>query len=517
MIKSLIVDLAYFIDTSSSYEKSKHFFYNLLENSNYKYKKYFDIFMIILIFISVAILIREVKSHINDNLLFFNNYVISFIFFVEYILRLWVHSSVSKVIIEQNEHDMILGERFNLAKAFKDVFFIKLRYIVSIKAMIDLLAILPFFHQLRLLRIFILFRVFKLFRYAKSIQTFTSIISAKKFEFFTLFIFASIIIFMSSVIIYVMEGNHPESSISTLFEAVYWSIVTISTVGYGDITPVSQEGQIVAMFVIVAGIGVFSFTTSLIVTSFTEKLDEIKDLKIIDDISKIKEFYLVCGYESVSREVVKKLSINNKVIILEEDSLKVEQAKEDGFTALNFDPGSTASYHKLRINIQTQVKAILCLGKSDVENVYTALTVRSFNKEVFILSILKNKTNRNKLNFAGVNEIFYEKELVGIIAKEFIGKPVAFEAIHALRSNYNGVNIQEILINDRILESFYTVGDLDNKRYRIVLLGVYKNIKKRFFFNPIDSTLLESGDYLLVIGNSQFIKEYNTYLHKKAR
>ena len=516
MIKNLIVNFAYFIDTSNFYQKTKRFFYNLLENSDYKYKKYFDIFMIILIFSSVAILIREVKSHVNDDLLFFNNYIISFIFFIEYMLRLWISSSVTKVIIEQNEHDAMLGNKFKLSKALKEVSLHKLKYIISIKAIIDLLAILPFFHQLRLLRIFILFRVFKLFRYAKSIQTFTSIITAKKFEFFTLFIFASIIIFMSSVIIYVMEANNPESSINTLFEAVYWSIVTISTVGYGDITPVSAEGQIVAMFVIVAGIGVFSFTTSLIVTSFTEKLDEIKDLKVIDDIAKIKDFYLVCGYENIAKEVVHKLSINNNVIIMEEDLSKFELAKKDGFTALNYDPGSIHSYRKLRIDINTQVKAILCLSHSDVANVYTALTVRSFNKDIFILSLLNNKANRNKLNFAGVNEIFYEKELVGIIAKEFVGKPVAFEVIHALRSNLNNIDIQEIVVNNRILDSFTNVGELQNIKYRIVLLGVYKNVSKRFFFNPIDSTLLEKGDYLLAVGNSQFLAEFNTHLHTKV-
>ena len=83
MIKSLIINFAYYLDTSNSYQKTKRFFYNLLENSDYKYKKYFDIFMMILIFSSVAILIREVKSHVNDSLLFFNNYVISFIFLIE--------------------------------------------------------------------------------------------------------------------------------------------------------------------------------------------------------------------------------------------------------------------------------------------------------------------------------------------------------------------------------------------------------------------------------------------------
>lgn len=515
-MKRLVVDFAYFLNTSAGYQNTKRFFYNLLENSNYKYKKYFDIFMITLIFISVAILIREVKSHVNDNLLFFNNYIISIIFFIEYILRLWISSSASDVIIKQSEHDSLLGEDFRLFKALKNITFDKFRYIFSFKAMVDLLAIIPFFHQLRLLRIFILFRVFKLFRYAKSIQTFTSIILAKKFEFVTLMMFASIIIFVSSVLIYVMEANNPNSPIDTLFEAVYWSIVTISTVGFGDITPITQEGRVVAMFVIVAGIGVFSFTTSLIVTSFTEKLDEIKDQKFIDDISKIKEFYLICGYENVSKEVAKKLSKKNNVIILEEDHLKAQNATKDGFVALNYDPGSIASYKKLRINIQTQVKAILCLSHSDIENVYTALTIRSFNKDVFILSILMNKMNKNKLTFAGVNEVFYEKELVGIIAKEFVGQPVAFEAIHELRTNDNGIDVDEIFINDRIFNNISTVGELENKRYRIVLLGIYKKEKDRFFFNPIDSTVLEVGDYLLVIGNTQFLQEFTTYLNKKG-
>jgi len=516
MLKHWLVDTAYQISTSKKYAKNKTFFYNLLENSDFKYKKYFDLVMIALIFASVIILIREVKSHVNDYLLFFNNYVISIVFLIEYILRLWVNSSVTNIIIQKSEHDAMLGDEFQLFSALKEITAVKFRYILSPKAIIDLLAILPFFHELRLLRIFILFRVFKLFRYAKSLQTFTSVIAAKKFEFLTLLVFASIIIFVSSILIYVMEGNIQESPIDTFFEAVYWSIVTISTVGYGDITPVTESGRVVAMFVIVAGIAVFSFTTSLIVTAFTEKLDEIKDLKLIDDIAKVKEFYLICGYESVSKEVAKKLTINNKVVILEEDVLKVQQARKAGFFALNYDPGSIESYKKLRINIGTQVKAIICLSHSDVENVYTALTVRSFNKDVFILSILKNKINRNKLNFAGVNELFYEKELVGIIAKEFVGQPVAFEVIHALRSSYNGVDMQEIVINDRVVSSFVSVGELNNKKYRIVLLGIYKKSKKRFLFNPLDSTLLETGDYLLVIGNVQFLKIFTNNLHKKS-
>jgi len=61
--------------------------------------------MILLIFISVGVLIREVKHHVNDELMFFSNYIISFIFFIEYILRLWTNSSVSEIIVARAEHD----------------------------------------------------------------------------------------------------------------------------------------------------------------------------------------------------------------------------------------------------------------------------------------------------------------------------------------------------------------------------------------------------------------------------
>lgn len=515
-LRDLVVDVAYYLDTSDSYQITRKFCHDFLENDNSLYKKYFDLVMIVLIFISVAILIREVKSHVNDYLLFFNNFVISMIFFIEYILRLWVSSSVTKIIIKQNEHDSMLSQEFNLSRSIFEILKVKFRYIISVRAIIDLLAILPFLHQLRLLRIFILFRVFKLFRYTRSFHTFTSVLATKKFEFLTLLMFASIVIFVSSVLIYVMEANNPNSPIDTLYEAFYWSIVTISTVGYGDITPITDEGRLVAMSVIIAGIAVLAFTTSLVVSAFNEKLDEIREVKTIEDIRKLKKFYLICGYESIAQEVAKKLLKHAKIIVLDEDPQRVKNAIKDGLVALNYDPGSVDSYKKLRININTQVKAVVCLRESDVENVYTALTVRSFNKDVFILSILMNDLHRNKLSYAGVDEILYAKELVGMIAKEFVGQPVAFEVIHALRSEYSGVDMEEILVDARMIKNISTVEELHNEKYRVVILGVYKKAKKRFFFNPIGSTLLEQGDYLLVIGNSVFVKEFEKYLYKRV-
>jgi voltage-gated potassium channel len=513
----LLVNFAYFLNSSDAYQRKRRFFYNLLENEDYRYKKYFDLFMMILIFASVAILIYEVKRDVHDTLNIFNAYVISFIFFVEYMLRLWIHSSISKVIIAQDEYSDLLGRNFSLLYVIKKVFRDKMEYVLSIKAIIDLLAIMPFFHELRLLRVFILFRVFKIFRYAKSFNTFASVLASKKFEFFTLAMFAAIVIFVSSVLIYVMEANNPASKIETLYEAFYWSIVTISTVGYGDVVAVSPEGQFVAIIVILSGISVLAFTTSLFVSAFTEKLEDIKESKVIQDVSKNKETYIICGYESIAKEVAKKL-IRSKfnVLILDESHDRIEEAKRDGMSALNYNPGNVESYERLNISLSTQVKAILCLQEDDVQNVYTALTIRAIDKNVKIMSLLMNSTNRKKLLFSGVDEILDDKEFVGLVAREYVGQPVAFEVIHAIRAEDSNIKVDEIAITQRIVDNISTVSELDNIKLRVVLLGIHKKSTNRFLFNPIDSTLLEVGDVLFVVGNHIFIKEFTKSLMSRT-
>jgi len=513
-----IVGIAFFLSTSPRYHHAKKFFHNLLENPSYPYKKFFDYTMMVLIAMSVYILILHVKHDVNPQWLFFNNYVVSFIFLVEYLLRLWVYSDTSKVIIEEYEHDLFLQRSFRWVSTLRLIAVKKLEYVVSPSAIIDLLAIMPFFHEMRLLRVFILFRVFKLFRYAKSLTQFLSILSSKKFELFTLSVFATVIIIVSSVLIYVMEANNPASPINTLFDALYWSVVTIFTVGYGDLVPVTTEGRTVAMAIIVAGIAVISFATSIVVSAFTEKLDEIKEDKLIEDVSKINQFYLICGYTPLSYQIAHRFKKNGKkAVILEKDPEKVAQAQKEGFLALAFDSGSLHSYHALRIDFESQVISVILLQESDVYNIYTALTIRELSKKIPLLSILHHNENRRKLSLAGIDEIVYTQELIGLISKEVSGRPVAFEVIHALRSENNGVFMDEIGLDSVMANRFFDTCRLPLFHKRLIVLGVYKTKEKSFFFNPPDNIVIHERDVAIVIGTRALINEFKTVLYRKGR
>lgn len=516
MLGRWIVAFAFFLHSSSVYRSAKNTTYNLLENNSYPYKKYFDFVMIGLIFLSVYILIQQVKHEMSLSWLFFNNYIISLIFFIEYLLRLWVYSDSTKVIIDQYEHDLFLHRPFSLAKSFKTILKHKFEFVLSPAAMIDLLAIMPFFHEFRLLRVFILFRVLKLFRYAKSLRRLVSILASKKFELLTLSLFAMIIIMVSSVLIYVMEAHNPASKINTLFDAIYWSVVTIFTVGYGDMVPVTHEGRVVAMVIIVSGIAVISFATSIIVSAFTEKLDEIKEEKIIDDVSKLERFYLICGYSSLTHEVIHRLKkMYKSIVILEKDPLKAKEAQGEGFIVLNADSSSQHTYHVTDIDFERKVIAVILLEDSDVANIYTALTIRELTKKVPLYSILHHHENQKKLSLAGIDEMVNPHHLVGLMSRKISNQPVAFEVIHALRSGHGGTVIEEIVLESGMSERFFELILHPLFYQRLSILGIYQTSTELFLFNPAPTIEIHSGDVAIIVANKALASEFRDLLHRK--
>jgi len=512
-VSKVIIDISYALQTSKSYRGVKGFFYSLLEDEAYPYKKYFDFVMMMLIVSSVMLLIRGVKYDLPLAAIYYNDYIISLIFLSEYLLRFWVHSSISQELIYQYEKDEFLGYKFRIDRAFRKIIAHKWNYVSSVYAIIDLLAIMPFFHELRILRLFILFRAFKIFRYTKSLQQFAQVLSSKKFEFFTLMVFASVMISISAVLIYIAEANNKDSAINTLFEAFYWSFVTLSTVGYGDFVPVTDLGRTVAMVIIISGIAVISFMTSIVVSAFTEQLDSIKEQKMVSDISKMKRFYLVCGYSTVSQIVTQRLQKDNMpFVIIEKDSNKLLQTGKLKIPAICADPAKHETYINYGIDMHKQVISVLCLEESDVHNIYTALTIRALRSDLKILSYLHEGRNHKKLSIAGVNNIIYPQELIGTLAREFTGKPVAFDAIDALRTQSTDVVIKELLIDERIFSSHSNVRSLDVHETKLILLGIYRD--RNFLFNPKADETLCVGDILIIIGMEIMVDEYSLNLHK---
>jgi voltage-gated potassium channel len=235
----------------------------IIEDNTSPKGKVFDYFIQILILLSlVAFTIETLPNNsINTiNLLNAFELICVIIFTIEYLLRIFVSK-----------------------KPF--------RYIFSFYGVIDLLAIFPFYlkgaYDLRALRAFRIFRIFralKLIRYNKALNRFHIAARIVKEEMVLFFIVTAIFIFLASAGIYFFENKAQPELFSSVVHSGWWAISTLTTVGYGDVYPITMGGKIFTFFILLIGVGVVTVPAGLVASALSkareiEKRDNIKKLK----------------------------------------------------------------------------------------------------------------------------------------------------------------------------------------------------------------------------------------------
>ena len=507
MLKKLILKFAFFLHTSKRYNRIKDIVKDFLLNPDYKYKKYFDIFMILLIVSSVAILVYEVKHTMPPWVDFFDLYVVTLVFTIEYVARVWVHNSWSKEIVKAHGEANFLKKPFSLWEASRGVFKSKIFYLLTPAALIDLLAILPAYRPLRVLRIFVLFRVFKLLRYTKSIHQFVEVLATKKFELFTLLFLLLFIVFTAGIAIYVFEENgNPQ--ITSLFDGLYWALITISTVGYGDISPVTTEGRIISMLVIISGIAMISFVTSVIVSSFSEKLSELKESRLVEEINKKGKFMILCGYGQMTRMFLKNYAqeFENRYIIIEKDREKVEDAFKEGYRAIHED----ASRHDVisKFNVEYADITLFALTGSDVSNVYIILNAKALSKNIKVITRATDESIANKCRLAGADHVIRPSVVANKMLLTAITQPVMYQAIYAILTGKHLAQLDEVMLINHQKMVGLKIEQIDFKHHKLLFIGIQRGVKGEFVFNPDKRRILNDKDILLLMGREASINHF---------
>lgn len=221
------------------------------------------LFLMGLILLNVAAVILETVEELATryHVLFHSLELFSVaVFTVEYLLRLWVCT------LDPKFQGRIAG---------------RIRYALTPMALVDLIAILPFFLPMvlpldlrivRLLRLFRLFRLFKLARYVESLRTLDDALRAKKEELVISLIMLLVLLLFSSSLMYLVESEAQPDKFNSIPATMWWSVATLTTVGYGDVFPTTPLGKLLGAFIAVLGIGVFALPTGILATGFAEAL-----------------------------------------------------------------------------------------------------------------------------------------------------------------------------------------------------------------------------------------------------
>lgn len=243
--------------------------------------KIFDHSILVLISINVISIIVESFASISlryEKVLDLIEIVSIVIFSVEYGLRI----ITSDLLYHEN----------NKVKAV-------LKYIKSPMALIDLLAIIPFYlpmfitidlRILRILRLTRLFRIFKVNRYTKSLKLIARVLQRKKEELIITLFVTFIMLLLSSSIMFILETDKQPENFPNIVASFWWAIATLTTVGYGDVYPITVLGKILSGIIALLGIGLVALPTGIISSGFIEELshknDNIKKRKRTKKVQK---------------------------------------------------------------------------------------------------------------------------------------------------------------------------------------------------------------------------------------
>ncbi|WP_370391847.1 ion transporter [uncultured Winogradskyella sp.] len=224
----------------------------VVENHNTPISKGFDFFIQFLIVLSVITFSIETLPKLNPNTRAILNGIEIFcviVFTLEYLARIYIADK-------------------------------KLKFIFSFFGLIDLLAILPFYlafgvdlRSLRVLRMFRLFRLLKLVRYNKAMRHFTKAMLIAREQIILFMAVTLVLIYFSAVGIYYFENEAQPDHFASVFDSLWWSIVTLTTVGYGDVYPITPGGKIFTFFILLIGLGIVAVPTGIISSSLTKAVE----------------------------------------------------------------------------------------------------------------------------------------------------------------------------------------------------------------------------------------------------
>ena len=498
---NIIVSLSYRIQVSKTYYKIKSFVYNILDNNAYPLKKYFDFFMIFLVMSTIGILIYEVNHQVMP---FLDNYeyFAILVFIIEWLGRFWVSSDMHKIILEDYEKAQVLDYKYNIFLSLKKIIKGKLAFMFSPMSIIDLLAILPYYRPLRVLRIFLLFRLFKILRYSNSIKQFSGIFFERRFELLTLAMMYAMVVFFSATIMFVYEGTGINDKITNFFDAIYWSIITISTVGYGDVTPMTIEGRLVTLVLVVGGFLVIAFGTSIITTGLVEKMETIKAQRVEAEAAKMTDFTIICGYGIMGSILASELlKVKSSFLIIEINEENVQKAKKRNLLAVH---GDATNMDLLKdIGIHKGAKSILALTDDDAVNLSIILSAKTLNPNINIIARANKSKSEKKFKIAGADKIISVDNILSFVAAEYVGQPVAFDAIDdILLNNDIGAIVDEIEIFEDTALIGQDIKSFDFLKYNLTLIGIVDaKDKTKFSFNPLNKGyMVKEKDILIVIG-----------------
>ncbi|WP_028950838.1 ion transporter [Sulfurihydrogenibium subterraneum] len=498
----------------SKIKRLKIFFYNVLENERNSLNHIYSLvalFIVITSSITVLLLITPESEKLPPDLhSFLQDFEeITLLFFAfEYILRWWVISDFFqdfKTSLSQHKEKNLKA----YINAFLYALKVKLKWMLKPLSIIDLIAILPIFRPFRAIRIVQLLRILKIFRYSSGLK---SVFQALKeqgfiFVFSTLMIFLNITVF--SIIVYIYEYNAKNDAFKSLLDALYWGAITSFTVGYGDITPITDTGKIIASFMTFINIVLVSVLTAGFSVSFINRLLELKEGEV--KMRDLENHIVICGYNETSEEILE------NIISLEIDKerpvvLITNHDKKDLDINLSYIIYKKGDFIKEDILMDVAINKasdVVIVGEKlphltdrdiDARTALAGMLIKTLNPYARLyVEVLLDEDAEIFRKRLGTKDILIHGQILGKIMFSSLLNPGATQLIETIIDNETG--IRKVKVKE--IGSFETFGEILTYIRKQDLMPIAVERNKKVILSPPDDFKVSETDYIFIIPSGE--------------
>ncbi|MEW6555912.1 MAG: potassium channel protein [Elusimicrobiota bacterium] len=285
------------------------------------------------------------------------------------------------------------------------------------------------------------------------------------------------------------------------FDALYMTVITLATVGYGETHPLSFTGRIFTIFLILSGMSILLYTVSSITSFIVEgELSQFfRRKKMLNAISQLKNHFIVCGAGKVGSHIISELAKTKREFVIIEKDKNVITSFEN-YLCINNDATDENILKQAGIENADGLFAAL---STDEENIFLIITAKQIKPTLKIIAKAVQDTAAKKLITAGANSVIQPNLIGGLrMVSEMVRPTVVSFLDMMLKEGKGDLRVEEIEIKKPVLK---TVSDifLQIQKRNALLLAVYS--KDGYKFNPPQNTAIQSTDKLIIMGTPEQI------------
>ena len=282
-------------------------------------------------------------------------------------------------------------------------------------------------------------------------------------------------------------------------DSFYMAVISITTTGFKEVKPLSDAGKIFTIFLIITGVLSIAYTGGKAAQILIEK-EFFRRRKMIKSVGKLKNHYIVCGYGRMGKQICETLIVNNKpFVVVEKDSNEIAHLAESD---LLFVEGDATNDETLLLAGINNAKGLVAAIQSDAENVFTTLSAKELNPEIYVVARAIDEGTESKLRKAGADRVVKPYELGGSRMVQLLLRPGVMDFIDVVaRQKESSIHLEEIelLGHSKLIGKKLSETDI-RKDLNIIVVGITRK-DGNLIYNPKSDTVFELGDKLIVIGD----------------